>query len=117
MEEKQAAKAGEMAGGVSEIELLQRESELPIEELLSSLQEAQKKEEEEKKKSSGGKVEGETTKKREEDQPDAASLVEVVSLHAMLKPHCTTCSYLLLLYKKLCISAARWSPMILFFLC
>ncbi|XP_030847901.1 helicase domino isoform X4 [Strongylocentrotus purpuratus] len=79
VEEKQAAKAGEVAGGVSEIELLQRESELPIEELLSSLQEAQKKEEEEKKKSSGGKAEGETTKKREEDQPDAASLVEVTA--------------------------------------
>ncbi|XP_041456348.1 helicase domino-like isoform X3 [Lytechinus variegatus] len=74
VEEKQAAKAGEVSG-VSEIEQLQRESELPIEELLSSLQEAQK---EEEKKSSGKKAEEDTSKKREGTQ-STASLKEVTA--------------------------------------
>ncbi|XP_063967591.1 helicase SRCAP-like [Lytechinus pictus] len=74
VEEKQAAKAGEVSG-VSEIEQLQRESELPIEELLSSLQEAQK---EEEKKSSGKKAEEDPSKKREGTQ-STASLKEVTA--------------------------------------
>ena len=33
-----------------------------------------------------------------------------------LKPHCTTCSYLLPLSRKQCLIGDHWSPMILFFL-
>ena len=48
------------------------------------------------------------------------STVHVVgsaSSNHSLKPHCTTCSYLLPLYRKQCLSSACWSPMVLFFLC
>ena len=69
VEERQAAKAGEVSGP-SEIELLQRESELPIEELLTSLQETQAKE------AQGSEVKQE--EKPSKDKPDV-SLKDVVS--------------------------------------
>ena len=63
VEERQAAKAGEVSGP-SEIELLQRESELPIEELLTSLQETQAKD------AQGSEVKQE--EKPSKDKPDVS---------------------------------------------